>query len=73
MKEMEDKLEQEKRAMMKDFEKQKALIGAKVDIVEEEKARLLAELNTKNEAEQKEKQKQQKLLKKLKNMEEKIV
>jgi hypothetical protein len=55
MKELEDKLENEKRAMMKDFEKQKALIGAKADIVEEEKARLLGELNSKNEAEQKEK------------------
>lgn len=59
--------------MMKDFEKQKALIGAKVDMVEEEKQRLLDELNVKNEAQQKEKSKQQKLLKKLKNMEEKIV
>jgi hypothetical protein len=45
MKEMEDKLESEKLAMFKDFERQKALIGAKADIVEEEKARLLSELN----------------------------
>ena len=73
MKEMEENLEQEKRKMMKDFEKQKALIGAKVDMVEEDKAKLIHELNSKNEAQQKEKSKQQKLLKKLKNMEEKIV
>lgn len=58
MKQMEDGLEAEKKAMMKDFEKQKALIGAKADIVEEEKTRLLEELKTKNEAEQKEKLKQ---------------
>lgn len=42
-------------------------------MVEEEKARLLAELEQKNENQQKEKTKQQKLLKKIKNMEEKIL
>ena len=45
MKEMEDALETDKKNMLKEFEKQKALIAAKADIVEEEKTRLLQELN----------------------------
>jgi hypothetical protein len=48
MKAMEEQLENEKRAIMKDFEKQKAKISAKVEIAEEERSRLLAELETKN-------------------------
>lgn len=44
MKAMEDQLEQEKKQMMKDFEKSKARISAKVEIQEEERQRLLAEL-----------------------------
>ena len=48
MKAMEEQLENEKRAIMKDFEKQKAKISAKVEIAEEERSRLLTELETKN-------------------------
>jgi hypothetical protein len=40
---------------MKDFERQKANINAKVEIAEEERQRLLQELEVKNEAQQKEK------------------
>ena len=73
MKEMEDKIEAEKKKMLLDFERQKNAITQKVDLVEEEKARLLQDLEHKNENQQKEKSKQQKLLKKIKNMEEKIL
>ena len=41
MKEMEDKIEAEKKKMLLDFERQKNAIAQKVDLVEEEKARLL--------------------------------
>lgn len=51
MKEMEDALEVEKKNMLKDYEKQKTLIAAKADIVEEEKTRLLEELKVKNDGE----------------------
>lgn len=73
MKAMEEQLENEKRAIMKDFEKQKAKISAKVEIAEEERSRLLAELETKNNQQQKEKSEQQKLLKKIENMEGKLL
>lgn len=58
MKAMEDQLENEKKAIMKDFERQKANINAKVEIAEEERQRLLQELEVKNEAQQKEKAEQ---------------
>lgn len=51
MKEMEDALEVEKKQMLKDYEKQKSLIAAKADIVEEEKTRLLEELKVKSDGE----------------------
>ncbi len=66
MKEIEDKIEAEKKKMLLDFERQKNSITYKVDLVEEEKARLLQDLEQKNENQQKEKSKQQKLLKKIK-------
>jgi len=44
MKELEEQLEQEKMAIMKDFERQKAKISAKGEIAEEERNRLLKEL-----------------------------
>ena len=44
MKELEEQLEQEKKAIMKDFERQKAKISAKGEIAEEERNRLLKEL-----------------------------
>jgi kinesin family protein 3/17 len=53
MKEIEDKIEAEKKKMLLDFERQKNSITYKVDLVEEEN-------------QQKEKSKQQKLLKKIK-------
>lgn len=49
MKAMEDQLEAEKKQIMKDFERQKANINAKVEIAEEDRQRLLAELENKNE------------------------
>ena len=73
MKAMEDQLEAEKKQIMKDFERQKASINAKVEIAEEDRQRLLAELESKNEAQQKEKAEQQKLVKRIKNMEDKLL
>ena len=73
MKAMEDQLEAEKKQIMKDFERQKAGINAKVEIAEEDRQRLLAELESKNEAQQKEKAEQQKLVKRIKNMEDKLL
>lgn len=49
MKAMEDQLEAEKKQIMKDFERQKSNINAKVEIAEEDRQRLLAELESKNE------------------------
>lgn len=51
MKAMEEALEVDKKNMLKDYEKQKSLIAAKADIVEEEKTRLLEELKVKNDGE----------------------
>ena len=58
MKAMEDQLEAEKKQIMKDFERQKANINAKVEIAEEDRQRLLAELESKNEGQSKEKAEQ---------------
>lgn len=70
---MEDQLEAEKKQIMKDFERQKANINAKVEIAEEDRQRLLEELQSKNEVQQKEKAEQQKLVKRIKNMEDKLL
>ena len=48
MKAMEEQLEAEKRAMMKDFEKQKQKISAKAELAEEDRQRLLADLEKQN-------------------------
>jgi hypothetical protein len=58
---------------MKDFEKQKQKISAKQEIAEEERQRLLADLDKQNQHQQKEKSDQQKLLKKIENMEGKLL
>jgi len=55
MKAMEEQLEAEKRAIMKDFEKQKQKITAKQEIADEERQRLIADLEKKNAHQQKEK------------------
>lgn len=73
MKEMEEQLEKEKKQMMKDFEKQKAKIAARQEIADEDKGRLLQDLEDKNKIQQKEKADQQKLLKKIENMESKLL
>ncbi len=46
---------------------------SEVNLAEEEKQKLLEDLNAKMEEEEKEKNKQTKLLKRLKNMEEKVL
>ena len=73
IKEMEAQLEQEKKTIRKEFEKQKAKIESKAAVTEEERAKLLSELESKQQEQQKEKTKQGKLLKKIKNMEEKLL
>jgi len=73
MKELENQLETEKKQITKEFEKQKARIAAKQEIAEEDRQRLLAELEDKNKVQQKEKSEQQKLLKKIENMEGKLL
>jgi hypothetical protein len=47
MQQMEEQLEKEKKAIMKKFEKERAMIDAKVEIADEEKQKLLAELDGK--------------------------
>lgn len=73
MKAMEEELEHDKKSMMKEFEKQKARISAKQEIAEEERHKLISELEQKNMQQQKEKSEQQKLLKKIDNMEGKLL
>jgi len=73
MKELEDNLEKEKKNIRKQFEKERSKIEAQEQIAEEEKMKLLNELKGKEEVAQKEKSKQQKLLRKIKNMEEKML
>ena len=58
---------------MKKFEKERAMIDAKVEMADEEKQKLISELDAKQQEAQKEKQNQQKLLKKIKNMEDKLL
>ena len=73
MAEMEAQLEKEKKAITKQFEREKAKIEARAEVDEEAKSKLLAELEVKQEAEQKEKKKQQAILKKIKNYEGKLL
>ena len=49
MRQMEEKLEQEKKQIRKQFEKERAEILAKTEIHEEERSRLLAEMDTKQQ------------------------
>ena len=58
MKKMEEQIEQEKRSITKNFEKQKAALAAKVEIAEEDRQKILAELEAQNQLQQKEKSEQ---------------
>ena len=51
MKEMEDQIEREKKQIRKQFEREKAKIEAKAEVNEEEKQRLVSELEVKQAAE----------------------
>lgn len=73
MKQMEEELEGQKKTIMKQFAKERAVIEAKVEIAEEDRKKLLEELEQKQVHAQEEKTKQMKLLKKIKNMEEKLL
>lgn len=73
MKQMEDQLETEKKQIMKNFAKERTIIDAKVELAEEDRKRLLEELEHKQTHAQEEKSKQQKMLRKIKNMEEKLL
>lgn len=70
---MEEQLEQEKKQIIKQFAKERAIIDAKVEIHEEDRKKLLEELEQKQNQAQTEKSNQQKLLKKIKGMEEKLL
>lgn len=70
---MEDQLEAEKKQIMKQFAKERAIIDAKVEIAEEDRKKLLEELEQKQVHAQQSKTDQQKLLRKIKNMEEKLL
>ena len=58
---------------MKLFAKERAIIDAKVEIAEEDRRKLLEELEQKQNQAQQEKTKQTKILRKIKNMEEKLL
>lgn len=73
MRKMEEQLEAEKMQIMKKFAKERQIIDAKVEIAEEDRKKLLEELEQKQAAAQADKSTQQKLLKKIKNMEEKLL
>ena len=70
---MEEQIEKEKKAIKRQFDKDKAKIEAANEVNEEEKQKLLAELEEKQAGEQKEKQKQAQVLKKIKNYEGKLL
>ena len=73
MRAMEEQLENEKLDIKKKFEKERIKIAQQAEMAEEEKQAILSELKAKEEKAHKEKSKQQKLLKKIKNMEEKLL
>ena len=58
MAQMEQALEKEKQAIKKQFDKEKAKIEARAEVNEEDRDRLLKELETKKDAEEKERKKQ---------------
>lgn len=58
---------------MKKFEKERAVIDAKVEIAEEDRKKLLEEMDAKSKLAQSEKSNQQKLLSKIKKMQEKLL
>ena len=72
VKELEDKLETDKKKIWKDFEKQRAKIEAKA-VTDEEKQLLQKELELKKKEHDEEQKKQKKLIKKIKNMTEKLL
>lgn len=73
MKEFEDKLEQEKKAIRDKAEQEKINIENQANLKQEEKKKLIEEIRRREDAEEKAKTKQQKLINRLKKMEEKMV
>ena len=73
MKKLEAKLEREKQDIKAKADKERQKIIDQKNIAEEERQKLLDNLKAKEEEQEKEKTKQQKLLKRLKNMEEKVL
>lgn len=73
MKQLEAKIEKEKEEIKKKAEEQRQKIMEQKNIAEDEKQKLLDDLKKKEEDQEKAKTKQQKLLKRLKNMEEKVL
>ena len=72
-KELEEKLELEMKQIKEQAEEERRKIEQQTFLAEDEKKRLLEELKKNEEEKNKRKQKQQKLLKRLKNMEEKLL
>lgn len=73
MKKLEAKLEKEKQEIKEKAEAERKKIIDQKNIAEDERQKLLDDLKSKAEEQEKAKTKQQKLLKRLKNMEEKVV
>jgi kinesin family protein 3/17 len=73
MKKLEKRLAKERQYLQKKHEEEKNKLVGDKNLAEEEKQKLMAELDAKLAEEEKEKAKQQKLLKRLKNMEEKVL
>ena len=73
MKKLEKRLAKEKAYMAKKHDEEKKRILEQANLAEEERQRLLDELEKKNEDAEKNRKKQSKLLNRLKNMEEKVL
>jgi kinesin family protein 3/17 len=73
MKKLEEKLEREKQIIKQKAEEQRKKIIEQKNLAEDERQQLLDDLKKKEEDQEKAKTKQQKLLKRLKNMEEKVL
>ena len=65
MKEIEEKMQQERKAMEQDFEKERAQILAQHNIAENEKQTLLSEINEKEEKQNRLMKNQKKMFKKI--------
>ena len=66
-------MEKDKLEIKKNFERERQRIKINEDVAEEQKTKLLAELQEKEENQNKAQSKQTKLLKRIKNMEEKLL